>query len=384
MERTPERRPLRVGVLCGGTLVSGTEMVALTVARGLKARGHDVRALINGWNNGDFPSRLDDAGIPHEAAHLGKISLTLRQPYLGWSAAALVRLPGGLRVARRWIRSFAPDVVIANNRDATLMLSFLLRDTPVLFHMHEAPAPTPMTTRIFRHIATRTTTFLAVSRYVSARLTEFGIAPDKTQVVYNGVDWPVMPEARPVAGRPFTIGIVGQIGDWKGHDDLIAALGVLRRRGVQFRCVIVGAGDPRYVDGLRAKVESERVTDAVEWRGYVKDTPAVYPQFDVCAVPSRIPEPFGLVAVEAGLSGVPVVAAGHGGLPEIVRDGETGYLFSPGDPVALADRLGELAADPSRRHRFGVAAQSWLQGRFTAERMIAEIEAECHRAAAPR
>lgn len=378
-----ETGPLRVGILCSGTIVSGTEMVALTVARGLKARGHDVRALVNGWNNGDFTARLSAAAIAYEPAYIGKISLTLRQPYLGWSAAAIVRLPGALLAARRWLRSFQPDVVIANNRDSMLLLSFLLRDVPVLFHMHEAPPPTPVSTRVYRHIAKRTTTFIAVSHYVSTRLTELGIARDKTQVVYNGVDWPASPLLQPPHGRPFTVGIVGRIGEWKGHEDLIAALGILRRRGVEVRCVVVGEGDRAYVGLLRELADIEGVADAVEWRGYVKDTSAVYHRFDVCAVPSRVSEAFGLVAVEAGLSGVPVVAARVGGLPEIVRDGETGYLVPPADPNALAERLGELARDPARRRTFGLAAQSRLRGRFTAERMIAEIEAQCRQAVTP-
>jgi D-inositol-3-phosphate glycosyltransferase len=72
---------------------------------------------------------------------------------------------------------------------------------------------------------------------------------------------------------------------------------------------------------------------------------------------------------------VPVVAAAHGGLPEMLRDGETGLLVTPGDPAALASALRSLADDPARAERIGGAAASDMAARFTAERMLAAVQA---------
>jgi glycosyltransferase involved in cell wall biosynthesis len=69
-----------------------------------------------------------------------------------------------------------------------------------------------------------------------------------------------------------------------------------------------------------------------------------------------------------------VVAADHGGLPEILRDGETGVLVRPNDPEALATALAALADDPARRRALGEAAAGDVRARFSTERMLAELQ----------
>lgn len=375
---------MRIAVLCGGSYVGGTEIVALTVASGLRERGHDVRVLANAWTDGDFVARLAAAQIPHASIHLGKISLTLRRPYLQWTLAALARLPGALVAARRWFREFGPDVVIANNRDTILLLAPLLRGRPVLFHMHEAPAPTRATRMLYRRIATHSSMFVAVSAYVRSRLVELGVDGSRTQVVYNGVAPTAMTSRGAARGAPFTIGIVGRIAPWKGHEDLMAALAILDRRNVPWRCVVAGSGAPDYVRQLEASAEALGISGRISWRGFVDPAERVYSELDACVVPSRVEESFGMVAVEAGLAGLPVIATRRGGLPEIVRDGETGLLVETEQPLELADQLARLASDASLRQRLGGAARERMLAEFTAERMIGGIEAACERAVAAR
>ena len=97
---------------------------------------------------------------------------------------------------------------------------------------------------------------------------------------------------------------------------------------------------------------------------------------DAVAIPSTRPDPFPNAALEAAAAGVPVVAAGHGGLPEMLRDGETGVLVPPGDPAALAVALRALADDPARARALGDAAAADVATRFTAERMLAAVHSE--------
>lgn len=96
---------------------------------------------------------------------------------------------------------------------------------------------------------------------------------------------------------------------------------------------------------------------------------------DAVAVPSVRPEPLGLVALEAAAAGRPVVAARHGGVAEVVRDGETGRLVPAGDPAALASALRGLADDPAMAHRMGRAGRRDVAERFGLERMIDELQA---------
>ena len=94
------------------------------------------------------------------------------------------------------------------------------------------------------------------------------------------------------------------------------------------------------------------------------------------AVPSTRPDPFPNAALDAAAAGVPVVAAAHGGLPEMLRDGETGVLVAPGDPTALASALRALADDPERARLMGERAAEDVAQRFSRERMLSHIQRE--------
>ncbi|HEX8101485.1 MAG TPA: glycosyltransferase, partial [Solirubrobacteraceae bacterium] len=96
---------------------------------------------------------------------------------------------------------------------------------------------------------------------------------------------------------------------------------------------------------------------------------------DVVAVPSKRPDPLPNAALEAAAAGCCVVAAGHGGLPEIIRDGETGVLVAPGDHRALARALAALRDDPERRERLGAAAARDVTARFAPAQLLAAVQA---------
>ncbi len=95
-----------------------------------------------------------------------------------------------------------------------------------------------------------------------------------------------------------------------------------------------------------------------------------YQEADVAVVPSIWEEPFGLVAVEAMASGLPVVASQVGGLQRIVRDGETGILVPPADSRALAHALRRLIADPAERQRMGTAGRALAEEEYGWDRVV--------------
>jgi glycosyltransferase involved in cell wall biosynthesis len=184
--------------------------------------------------------------------------------------------------------------------------------------------------------------------------------------------------ARAALGLPadaFVVAILGRISSWKGQDLLIRALAQL---GDESAIALI-AGDPwrgeeRRLEELRALAGSLGVADRVRFAGFRSDVENVYGAADVVAVPSTQPDPLPNAALEAAAAGCCVVAADHGGLPEIIADGVTGRLVPPGDPAALARALADLRADPGTRGRLGAAAAADVRARFSAARMMAQVQ----------
>ncbi len=171
----------------------------------------------------------------------------------------------------------------------------------------------------------------------------------------------------------FVVAILGRISSWKGQDVLIRALAA---GGGNDETIALIAGDPwqgeeRRLEELRALARSLGVEARVRFAGFRPDVENVYGAADVVAVPSTQPDPLPNAALEAAAAGCCVVAADHGGLPEIVADGVTGRLVAPGDPAALARALAGLRADPTARARLGAAAAADVRERFSAARLLA-------------
>jgi glycosyltransferase involved in cell wall biosynthesis len=115
--------------------------------------------------------------------------------------------------------------------------------------------------------------------------------------------------------------------------------------------------------------------DRLRLVGFRDDIETLFGAADAVTVPSTRPEPFGLVAVEAAVAGLPVIAAAHGGLPEIIRHEETGLLVEPGNPDALARAIRALVDDPGRAGALGAAAAADAAARFSVPQMLATVQA---------
>jgi glycosyltransferase involved in cell wall biosynthesis len=211
--------------------------------------------------------------------------------------------------------------------------------------------------------------FLTVSAY-SARTLH--APPMKTRVIYGGADPErFRPDPRDRRGGAL---FVGRLTPHKGVDRLIQAL----PDGADLTVVGSGGHDPRrpernYPSLLRRLAHGRQV----RFVGPVPDAelPLLYRRAAVFVLPSvartcygrdiAISELLGLSLLEAMASGTPVVASRIGGLPEVVRDGETGFLVPPGDVAELRDRIGRLLGDRALAARMGEQARTDVLERFT-------------------
>jgi glycosyltransferase involved in cell wall biosynthesis len=166
----------------------------------------------------------------------------------------------------------------------------------------------------------------------------------------------------------------------KGPLVLVAALAALRRRGVAIEATFAGAeADGHTVADFHAAVARGGLADHVRYVGPVFDTAKheLLAAHDVFVLPSSY-DVFPLVLLEAMQHGLPVVATVCGAIPEIVVEGETGFLVSPGDVAQLAERIEQLATRPELRRRLGSAARKRYREQFTWQafehRLIAALE----------
>jgi glycosyltransferase involved in cell wall biosynthesis len=179
-----------------------------------------------------------------------------------------------------------------------------------------------------------------------------------------------------VPGDRFTVALLGRISDWKGQDVLARALA--EPPLAEIGAIGLVAGDPfpgneRFERDLSALATRLGLGDRLRLLGFRDDVQTVLGAADAVAVPSTRPDPLPNSALESAAAGIPVVAAAHGGLPEIVRDGVTGRLVPPGDHVALARALRELADDPAAARALGAAAAADVRERFALPRMLDEL-----------
>ncbi|MCZ7573794.1 MAG: glycosyltransferase [Ardenticatenaceae bacterium] len=214
---------------------------------------------------------------------------------------------------------------------------------------------------------------------------------DKLVVIHCGVDTQVFQPRgadhhRARLPGPFTILCIGTMYEVKGHTYLIEACRLLKERGVNFVCRLVGDGPdrPRLVEQVaQAGLAAQMHFDGTRTRRQVAE---LLQQADVLSVPS-IPTTSGrregipVVLMEAMASGVPVVASGISGIPELVDDGQSGLLVPPRDAVALADALKRLHDDLGLRRRLGQGGRDTVTRKFDlttnaaalAQRFTAEV-----------
>ena len=245
----------------------------------------------------------------------------------------------------------------------------------------------PMRTAGFRllerWLARRSTALVAVSPQVRDDLVALGIAPrERFVVVRLGIELEQRVaaeqdgrgESRRILGigpDRFAVGWIGRMTGVKRTEDVLRAFRRLRDRGVDACLCMIGDGPDRPAVERRAH-ELGVMRDTL-FLGYQEEVAPYYAAFDAMILPS-INEGTPVSAIEALAAGRPVVATRVGGVPDVVREGEDGFLVDPGDVDALAERLARLARDPELRERLGAAGRARVIPRYSVERLVDDVD----------
>ena len=237
--------------------------------------------------------------------------------------------------------------------------------------------------RLAHRLATHVT---AVSEAVAESVVALGVPRARITVIPNGVDAarfvPPAPleEARRALGadRSPLVGSVGCLAARKDYGTLLEALRLLGDRGLAFRAALVGDGPER--DRLEARATALGLAGRVRFLGERADVDRLLPGMDVFVLSSR-EEGIPNALLEAMAAGRACVATAVGGTPEVLRDGETGWLVPPGEPGALADALEQALTRPGEARRRGEAAGRAVREEMSIEAMVRRHEEFYERAA---
>ena len=360
-------------------LVGGAELHLLSVARHFRDNSSVVL-----FADGPFRQALQTAGVRTRVFPSKWAASGVRHQDPSFSAA---NISGVLRLA--WLTAHAArdaDLIYANSPKALLVLSVarLVRRKPVIWFLHDLLDEkhfSPRAIRLLVKTANRTATrVLANSRATAAAFVSAGGRGDLAHVVYDGFDAAPFMDTRVDlsalrAELGFDglriVGVFGRITQWKGQDVVLRALVDVPSVGAVF---VGEEEDAASGDKLRLHAGELGVADRVRFLGFRKDVPQLMRAVD-CIVHVPIdPEPFGRVIVEAMLAGRPVIATCAGGIPEIIENGVTGILITPGSPDELAEALRRIFSDPVSAAEMAANGQERARACFSDKRMLSEIE----------
>jgi glycosyltransferase involved in cell wall biosynthesis len=211
---------------------------------------------------------------------------------------------------------------------------------------------------------------VANCRAAADRLRLERVPEGRVALVHNGIDSCDYAASR-ARGPLRRVAVVANLRKEKGHDVLIDAAPEILRHFPDASFDIVGGGPE--LQALQARARAQGVAGAFTFIGYEPNVAQRLRDADIFVLPTKN-EAFPNAVLEAMSAGLPVVASGVGGILELVDDGRTGLLVTPGDPHALAHSVCRLMADSALGARLGKAACQEVQGRYSFERMTSAFE----------
>ncbi len=258
-----------------------------------------------------------------------------------------------------------PLVVTLHGYDVTMRDEALSRSVGGVFYLLRR-----------KQLWRRASLFICVSHFIRRKALEAGFPADKLRVHYIGVDRRAFRRMRP-HGRSKVILFVGRLVEKKGCEYLIHAMALLKDEHPDAELVVIGDGPLRptlralcHQLGVPCRFEGSQPRESViHWIGAAR----------VLCVPSLTAatgdsEGLGMVFAEAQASGTPVVSSTHGGIPEVVIDGETGLLAPERDAAALADHINRLLTDHEFWQQCSDKGADWIALRFDLDTQTRELE----------
>ncbi len=306
------------------------------------------------------------------------------------------QIPAVLKSCRTLVQTVCPDIIHTHHVGTTLVVRAALGKSSPIPRIFQVPGTLHLEHPFFAHLDTSLAGprdhWIAACRWTQRKYRQLGVTAQRVSLSYIGTDLSAFTRTRRNILRrelglaPDTplVGMVcymyapkrflGQTAGLKGHEDFIAALQLAKKKCPDLHAVIVGgawAGAIKYENHLR-ELGRRHCNGYLTFVGTRSDVPKIYPDVDLAVVPSHT-ENVPHAAVEALLSGVPVVTTNVGGLPDLIQEGVSGKLVPPRNPQAIAEAIvGSLQNRAEARH-LTTKGQEMARYLFDVERTTREV-----------
>ena len=324
-------------------------------------------------------------------------------------------MPGAASHVNYWIPALRRELNPIRDLRAGLALTLIAhRRRPTIMHTHQAKAGTlgrvaasrarvPILIHTYhghvlegyfssplnmafleveRRLAEQTDVLIAVSSLIRDELLALGVGEpgqwrvvpvglDLANLMTNGID---KVSARAALELPLErplVGIVGRLAPIKDLETYLAACVEMAKADAKVNFVVAGDGPMR----LHLEREAKRLLgDRIRFLGWCENLPALYSALDVVVLTSRN-EGTPVALIEASASGLPVVGTRVGGVPDVIRYEQTGFLVEARDSSGIAERVVSLLEDPDYAARLGSAGRQHVKDRYSAQRLVDDVAA---------
>jgi len=214
------------------------------------------------------------------------------------------------------------------------------------------------------------------SQALKADAEQAGFRVSHAEVIYPGIPTEKFyAEPKPLGNTPKKFLVVSRLNPQSGVMTVLQALKLARDHEVHASLSVYGRGQSEQMAQLRSYVIQQSLpVEFLTVSNQQKDLAAVYRQHDGFIYCSEWDEPFALTPLEAMASGIPVIATKSGGVRELLRAGENGWVYKPGEPLELASRIQEVQMQPALRAQILENAQQEVMMRYSESSMLDQIE----------
>lgn len=253
------------------------------------------------------------------------------------------------------------------------VLSKLLGAKVKLFWTYHVDVPMSGNVRRLNNFATRMNeAVISVSKYMKQSLIQKGVPAHKIKVIYNGIEDNDETRKAHLETTP-VISIIGRLREEKGHLFLLQSLEALRKSYPDSPWICHMYGDGPQLEEIEGRIKQLQLEDRVIMKGFCSDKNEMFFKSDIIVIPSQN-ENLPYAGLEALSYHKPVVASNIGGIPEIIKHGETGYLVEYGDAEKFAFYLNKLLTDKNDYALLSNQGRDHFEKNFTLAKMVSDTK----------